>query len=234
MRIAICDDEKEIIEDLRQILIKLAAKYNEKLDIDGFCQSKELVMEIGNGEKYDMLFLDIQMPGESGIDLGKYIRNTLEDNLTQIVYISGESKYAMELFRIRPMDFIIKPLDVGQIENVFLIGRKLVFNNQNVFQYKVRDEVHRMQYADILYFYSEARKIVVVTTNSKIEYYEKMENLYEKVKKFNFLFIHKSYIINNAHIVQFKAKSVLMDNGDELPISRSKRDEIKALWIQEI
>lgn len=65
-----------------------------------------------------MIFLDIMMPVKSGVEVGKIIRNDLKDNITQIVFISSENKYAMDLFEIRPMNFLIKPFDENDIEKL--------------------------------------------------------------------------------------------------------------------
>ena len=124
IRIAICDDVKELIDNLNKILQKIAIKCNETIMIDGYCEPEKLVDALKNNERYDMIFLDIQMPDMNGVEIGKFIRNSLDDNTTQIIYISGESRYAMELFDIRPLNFIIKPFDAVQIENVFMTGVK--------------------------------------------------------------------------------------------------------------
>ena len=84
--------------------------------------------------------------------------------------------------------------------------------------------------SQINYFESRGRKIKVVTDDEIYEFYEKMDDLYERVKDYNFLYIHKSYIVNNAHIKHFTAKSVVMGNGEEVPVSRNRRGELKNLW----
>ena len=196
IRIAICDDVKELIDNLNKILQKIAIKCNETIMIDGYCEPEKLV----------------------------------DDNTTQIIYISGESRYAMELFDIRPLNFIIKPFDAVQIENVFMTGVKLICNNKNLFEYKVRECIYREEYSKIYYFVCNCRKVEMVTKESKIDFYEGMDSLYQRVKNNNFLHIHRSYIVNDAHIVQFKANSVVMDNGEELPVSRSKKSKIRDLW----
>lgn len=230
IKIAICDDVKELIDNLNKILQKIAIKSNETIMVDGYCEPEKLVDALKNNERYDMIFLDIQMPNMSGVEIGKFIRNSLDDNTTQIIYISGESRYAMELFDIRPLNFIIKPFDEVQIENVLMTGVKLICNNRNLFEYKVRECIYRVEYSKIYYFACNSRKVEMVTKESKIDFYEGMDSLYERVKNNNFLHIHRSYIVNDAHIVQFKTNSVVMDNGEELPVSRSKKSKIRELW----
>ena len=230
INVAICDDETVIIEYLQSIIGKLAMGINERIIIDGFNSSTDLIKMLDNGEKYDLIFLDIQMPEMSGIDVGNYIRNNLNNNITQIIYISGQQEYAMDLFSIRPMDFLIKPLTEDNIRKVFSTAYRLISGNKQMFEYKVREEIHRIELSNIIYFLSDARKIKMVTNNGIIEFYEKMDDLYQRVKDYNFIYIHKSYIVNNIHIEKFRPLSVLMDNGEELPISRGRRGNIRNIW----
>lgn len=229
--IAICDDENNMICQLRDIISKLLCKYNEQFVIDGFNDLGDLKKELLTKNRYDIIFLDIEMPNINGIEIGRYIRNELNDNTTQIVYVSAKKKYAMDLFSVRPMDFIIKPINIAQIENVLELGYKLIQNNRRMFEYEVRGELHRIEISDIYYFQSDARKIKMITSNNTIEFYEGINELYDRLKAFNFLKIHKSYIVNDAHIMRFKAHSVILDNGVELPISRNRRDEIRVRCI---
>ena len=76
-------------------------------------------------EQYDIIFLDIMLPQMDGVELGSYIRNVKNDNYTQIVYISSETSYAMELFEVRPLNFLIKPLDEKKIQKVLELFLKL-------------------------------------------------------------------------------------------------------------
>ncbi len=65
---------------------------------------------MAGGEYFGLIFLDIEMQYVNGIEAGKIIREKMKDELTKIVYISGSDNYAMELFQVRPLDFLIKPI----------------------------------------------------------------------------------------------------------------------------
>lgn len=83
MRIAICDDEPEFVDGISEEIKAYAAKNNEIVYIDSFINGSELMSELCNKVKYDIIFLDICMPSVNGIDLGNYIREELNDNITQ-------------------------------------------------------------------------------------------------------------------------------------------------------
>ena len=200
IRIAICDDEKEFVQQLTQYILNVSKTFNEQFEIDGYTDSRVLI-ESMKEEKYDMIFLDIQMPYIDGLAIGKYIRNNLDDNVTEIIYISSERKYAMDLFSVRPMNFIIKPVSENDIFDMLQLGLKLVKNSSQLFDYELKGETHRVKLSDIYYFKSDARKIIMVMSNgTEISFYGKMSELAEKVAKYNFKYIHKSYIINSIHV----------------------------------
>ncbi len=69
--------------------------------------------------EYDILFLDIELFRMTGIEAGDFIRNRLEDRSMQIIYISGKSSYARELFKTQPMDFLVKPITQQNREQEF-------------------------------------------------------------------------------------------------------------------
>lgn len=227
IRIAICDDEKEFVQQLTQYILNASKTFNEQFEIYGYTDSRVLI-ESMKEEKYDMIFLNIQMPYIDGLAIGKYIRNNLDDNVTEIIYISSERKYAMDLFSVRPMNFIIKPVSENDIFDMLQLGLKLVKNSSQLFDYELKGETHRVKLSDIYYFKSDARKIIMVMSNgTEISFYGKMSELAEKITKYNFKYIHKSYIINSIHVKHFTARKVIMNNGHELPVSRTNRENIK-------
>lgn len=230
VKIAICDDEAVIIQQISALVKAEFEKYNEKVQVQSFDRPGDLIDCLKDKEVYDLVFLDIQMPDKTGIDVANFIREALHDDLTQIVFVSSESGYAMQLFEARPMDFLLKPVNEKQIERIVSLCHRLIENNRNIFQFSTRECTVRLNMSQINYFESRGRKIKVVTDDEIYEFYEKMDDLYERVKDYNFLYIHKSYIVNNAHIKHFTAKSVVMGNGEEVPVSRNRRGELKNLW----
>ena len=220
LRIGICDDEELITKRLMRILYSLEKNQSENYDIEVYTDSVKLSEKLSAGKRYDLIFLDIMMPVKSGVEVGKIIRNDLKDNITQIVFISSENKYAMDLFEIRPMNFLIKPFDENDIEKIMKTAAELINTNKHILILEARKELLRIPVSEIRYIESSGRYIIVHDKG-------KLNDIYERVKGFGFLFIHKSYIVNNLYIRKYSYDNVELDDNVILPVSRQRREEIK-------
>ena len=110
--IAICDDEKNICTSLERVVEEYALGKNINYNIESFNSADELLKHILlKKNSYDIIFLDIEMKGINGIEFGEILRGDMKDEKTKIIYISWENSYAMDLFKVRPFDFLIKPLE---------------------------------------------------------------------------------------------------------------------------
>ncbi len=105
LRIAVCDDEMDICSRLEAVIMEIAERKGRQVEIDVFYSASKLKEYVGHGNRFDAIFLDIEMEGLTGIDFGKVLRNEFKDDSTKIIYISWERDYAMDLFEIRPFHF---------------------------------------------------------------------------------------------------------------------------------
>lgn len=225
--IAVCDDQKEIVDSITQMLYDLEEKYTEEFHIEGYTDSALLCRKLSDGVEYDIVFLDISMPGLNGVDIGQHIRYELGDNDTQIVYVSSDNKYAMELFKVQPMEFLIKPVNEAKLERIMNLAYKILFHGRQIFRYELNGDNYRENAGNILYFESRRRKIYMHTLKECVEFYGKLDDVYRQLERYNFKYVHKSYLVNIYKIKAFCRDCILMENGDRLPISRSRRDEVR-------
>lgn len=110
MRVVICDDEKSTCSEIEQRLRLFAFEKCIKLEVDVFFDGGTLTEYLKREKAPDILFLDIELPGMNGVEVGKYIRDILKNTDMFLVYISSKQEYALELFQNQPFDFLIKPI----------------------------------------------------------------------------------------------------------------------------
>lgn len=231
VRIAICDDEHEICAVLEELLIKILEAKGINYEIEPFYSGKTLCNEL-KVQRYDLIFLDIEMKEKDGIETGNFIREELGDESVQIAYISSKTAYAMELFEFHPINFLTKPLEQSKVEKV--IDKYLAITGQKneFFEYKKKTEFFKIQMSEIIYFESTGRKISVKMMNGQDEFYGSMDDIYSRVKSNQFLYIHKSVIVNYRKIKQLSYEKVIMIDDAVFSISQSRRPAIRQMCLK--
>lgn len=229
--IAVCDDEMLICSQIEQVIIDSQKLLSNKIDIDVYYSGEELYDFLLSGIKYDMIFLDIELELLNGVSLGEKIREELNNENVQIVFISGKQGYAMELFKIRPFNFLVKPLSVEDIINVVDKGIKLSNKLNQYFIYKQGHIIKKILIQNIIYFESLDRKVKLYTSASDEVFYGSLSEVYKQVEKYQFLKIHKSFLVNYNQIIEFYYDHLLLSNMSNLPISQSKRKEVRKIQM---
>ena len=233
--IAICDDEKSVSAELECALLDILGKQNIKYEIDVYHTGEELCTQIESGTHYDVIFLDIEFAKNAinGVEVGRLIREAYRKDLTSIVYISWEMKYSMQLFDIRPLNFLIKPLDMDKVRSVVKTFLSMSSGWSQFFSYKVGHSTYKVPIKDIVYLENEKRKVIIHLANGSIEeFYGTLNQVYqEQLQGLDFLFIHTSYMVNFDYIKAVKYREVVLTTGNlPLPISRAKRSEIREVY----
>lgn len=231
VRIAICDDEHNICALLENMLIDILETKDVHYEIEPFYSGESLCKEMQR-QVFDLIFLDIELEKKNGIEVSRYIRNELENETVQIAYISAKTGYAMELFEFRPINFLVKPLEYSKVCKIIDKYFKITVQNNQFFEYKKRADYFKIPISDILYFESKYRKIHIKMQNGEDEFYGSMEDVYSVVKEHQFLYIHKSIIVNYRKIKKISYEQVIMIDGIILPISQSRRMAIKKMCMK--
>lgn len=222
--IAICDDMPEICTQIDEYIQEYCKEHNEKLTVYSVNDAKTLY-EVLKKEKIDLLFLDIELPDKNGLEIGKYIRNKIQDDDMQIVYISAIKDYSMELFQIRPNNFLIKPIRKEQVVEDLKTAIKLTDKKEKIFRYSINKDEFKQKISDIIYFESKRRKIIMITEYGEIDFYDSLKNIYNELKNYSFSMCHNSYLVNLNKIIRFSKSTITMSNKTKINISRSKREE---------
>jgi len=230
-KVAICDDHNDICSQVERYVIDVCKSMGVNYWIDVYYTGESLCEKIESDEFYDLIFLDIEMGEINGVQVGVKIRNVYNNETMQIVYISGKTNYAMELFRVRPFDFLVKPLDKSKIENVISKYFKIANLWADEFTYKIGHDTFKVKIKDIMYFESSGRKIKIHLKDRIDEIYGSLEEIYKRQlqKHECFLYPHNSFAVNYSYISIFEYENMYLYNGTKIPIAQSKRKEIRSI-----
>lgn len=231
IKIGVCDDNQQFVGTVTTYLDKLSNLYHYEIEVEAYASGEELVDDMRNGVSFDLIYLDIEMNGMDGIETASWIRRN--DYHLLLVYISSHEEYLKKLFETEPFRFLQKPLLYPEFEAVFRKAVKRIEQKQSSYYYfHSRKSLIKVLCKDILYFESSGRKIIVHTMHATYEYYDKLNNVEEKVKGMRFIRIHKAYLVNIDNIEAFQYERVALVDGTILSISEKNRPRIRSeFWM---
>lgn len=225
LKIAIVDDDNLLCSELERYILAGCKSLQMKQQIDLYYDGESFCRALDQGDGYHLVFLDIELAEMNGVGVGHYIRERKNNNRMQIVFISGKRDYAMELFEIRPMNFLVKPLTDNMIHACLQKYLEL-YPQTDYFRCKIGKIHHNIPYDTILYFESENKIVKIHTSDAVLEYYAKLADIENDLPPF-FLRIHKSFIINPRYILQHGAENVRMADHRLLGISRQYQKSVR-------
>lgn len=227
IRIAIVDDENMVCGNIEATVLQFGKENNIEIETEIYLSGDELCNALKSREYFNLILLDIEMNNGDGIDTGKYLRDELQDDTTQIVYVSGKNGYDRQLFEFHPLGFIEKPVSYDKLCKILKKYLKMFGDENEILSFKSGHNIHWLHLKDIMYFESLDRKIVIVDSdNITHEFYGTMDNVFVQIKLNGFMMIHKSYIINYRYVREFHSSEIIMDNGKALPVSKHRKNEV--------
>ena len=211
MRIAICDDEEKV----REILLRKVGTAFPEDTIDTFSSGEELLKA---SEVPDILLLDIKMPGISGMDVAKALRERTDK--TVIIFITGEEQYVFDSFDVQAFHYLVKPFSDQKLEEVLNKAKELITKEKRQPEKKYvmvnSGGSHiRICLSDVIYAEVFNSKVIVHTTDSDIEYYGRLTEL-EKLAGEDFFRTHRAYLVHLKFVKKYDATNVYLKKGQAL------------------
>ncbi len=232
LKIAICDDEKNI----RAYLSALVRKQGMECEITEYATAEDY---FSGGEEYDILFLDIELdcpePGMDGMGMARRIRGMEDIKQPIIVFVTGYEKYVYDAFDVGAFQYLLKPVDEQRFAEVFKRAVKQAVSDAEqgkkvlVVQYGSTGKTIPLN--DIYYMESQNHKIAIHFKDGVLEYYAKIGDLEEELQG-QFCRIHKGYLINLSYVDEYNKTEVTLTNGDKLLISKYKYEDFVKAYLR--
>ncbi len=221
LRIGICDDEPVARDALRIQLEKIMVENSEEIVYEfssGTAAASWLSRHPG---EIDLLFLDVEMKGLNGMETAEKIR-TFDEHLL-IIFVTGYSDYVFDGYRVGALDYLMKPVREEMIRKTLeRVRAKITQEEPLTFSLKNIDGTWRFRLTDIHYFYSDRRKVILVTANGEYPFYARLDEIEGQLSS-NFVRIHQRYLVNPANVDYLGSQSLSI-RGQELPCSRKYRE----------
>ncbi len=227
IRIAVCDDEQYMLDDLRSVLESLKEDVKDTIKADYYTSAEELFSQ-GN-KYYDLFLLDISMDGMSGMDAAKILRKRSET--AEIIFITSMVQYAIEGYEVRAFAFLPKPVDHEKYKTRILEAikwhRKQV---GNVITLKCGTDTVLVPSGRIFYIDVMNHRLRVVTSKGEYISYTPLKVIEEDLPTGSFFRCHKSFLINLAAVTRLASDCVEMKDGAQIPISKYRKNDLLAAF----
>jgi DNA-binding LytR/AlgR family response regulator len=225
MNCIIVDDEPLAREGIR-----LLVSNNQQLTLMGAFSSALAAGDFLTGNKVDLIFLDIQMPGINGITFAK----TVPSN-TLVIFTTAFSEYALDSYEVDAIDYLVKPV-VGErfqkavqkalsyhslLEMTDNSNEIETFSDDFIFV-KADRRIFKVHFEDIGFIEGLKDYVVIHTPAQKIITAMNIKTIYDQLPKKHFIRVSKSYIVNFRHIASFDNNTIFIQ-GQEIPIGNSYR-----------
>lgn len=230
--IAVCDDEEYYADELYRYIFTYANERELNIVCDIYLSGKALLDEVEKGKKYDMVFLDVEMPELDGIRTGMLLKQEL--GFLIICFVTSYEDYALNAFDINAEGYILKPVKYKQLKEV--LDKSLILidyhkNKEEAEKRYIEVEVGRgretIDIKKILYLEKRRNQCVFHFRERELTCYQTLANVYKLLNQKQFLYTHQGYIVNFDHIKEVGKDCVYLGEGVEIPLSRGRAKEVR-------
>lgn len=211
--ILICDDDSVIIERINKLILAWGKSQNIDFNIDKQTSGDFILKK---SHRYDIAFIDIEMPGISGLKLSEKLQECNKDIL--ILVITSFHNYLDAAMKVHVFRYLSKPIDTNRFNNNFKDAIIEFTNISKSIIIDLKDEVHYIKTKDILYIENLKYGSNIVTKNNKYTTNKKPKEWLSIINQPNcFIYSHNSFIVNLQNVIDFDKTTVTMrKNNSEL------------------
>lgn len=233
IKIAFCDDDMEVLHQMNELLDRYRVERNEDITYAAFQSPFELLTEIEKGIRPDILFLDVVMPGQNGMDVAKEIRQY--DTNMKIIFLTSSPEFAVESYSVGAYFYQLKPIweeSFFRLMDAVLAECEKKKKNSLILRSKdgiTRINLQQLEYCEVL-----GRKLLFhLEDGAVLESAGSLDDLAGQLMQYsNFFRPHRSFLVNMEYIQNISSRSIKMVNDAEIPIPHGKCSEIKNTYME--
>jgi DNA-binding LytR/AlgR family response regulator len=230
INIAIVDDEEIQVELLEKLVKSWAFDKAVRVCVERFHSAESFDFAYSMNKKYNILLLDIQMKGQSGIDLAKKIRT--EDEIINIIFITAVADYISEGYDVAAINYLIKPI---KEEKLYLcLDRAISKLPKEVETILINLEggILKVEQNKITYIEAFAHSVELHTKDKNYTIRKSISVIEKELNRQRFIRCHRSYIVGLAYISKIGTSELELDGGEKIPISRRMYADTNLAFIK--
>ncbi len=218
-RIAVCDDDDIMRENLCSLCSDILTDDSIEYRIEPFRSACELEkrLDIENCP-FDLLILDIQMDGMTGMELARSLRE--KGNRVSIIFVTACENYLGEGYGVQPIHFLLKPVKREALASAIHTDLKLNYIPKTVIVHIGNKLVH-LVLSDVQYIESYNHSIVIHQSTGNSTYYFSLSDFEKQLPMGQFARCHNSYLVNLEEVREIGRTELSLQSGESLPIGRA-------------
>lgn len=220
--IAIVEDMTADRKVLRSGLECFAKEKGIHLSITEFVSGEKFLQEFSREDQFQLVFLDIEMPGINGMETAEQIRKI--DREVMLVFVTNMVQFAVRGYSVSACDFIVKPVERELFQRKLEATLGRILRKKSSILIKSAGSMQKVRIRDIRYVEVYGRKIYLHTGNAKIEFYGTLKKMAEELEGNHFVKCNKCYLVNLAYVEAVVDDTAFVE-GEPLAISRREKKE---------
>lgn len=234
MKIGVCDDDELGVRAINRSIESLFIRNGNKLNITvtTFTKGDNLLLHIDKYGKFDLLILDILMPGLTGIELARELRERSDD--CKIIFITGSPEFALDSYKVNAFFYLLKPFSTSELNTLIEKAlNEIVEDKSNSLLIKEKGHLTKVKISDIKYIESNNHTIYFHLKNCRtISCFSPM-NAYKALLPSHdgFIQCHKSFLVNLNYVVSLSNSDFILEGDVRIPIGRNSLQSAKHFYL---
>lgn len=227
MRIAVCDDDDNELARLMELMKEYQLSRGVTHDCRFFHNSTEFLCGIRGGE-YDLVLLDVIMPGVSGVEVARELREV--DKNVKLIFLSSSPEFALESYSVGAYYYLLKPADAKSLFSLLdKAGDELRILKEQGLVLKDRKGIVRISFSELEYVEVINKTVSFHLADGEVrEVAIALGDIEEKLaKRPEFIKTHRSYLVNLNYVETVDASCVVTKTGHNIPVSRQRRNQVQ-------
>lgn len=225
MKIFICDDEQEMLKKITEQV----HKFDHDIETNQFLSGEELLAAMET-EEPDVVFLDIDMPGMSGLEVADCMNQQGKKCL--LVFITAHDEFVYDSFKFHPFAFVRKNYMEKELPEVLADCEGEMSTKEKRFHFRSEGGDFFVPLSDLYYFEAEGNYLCVYLKDENYRIRSTMTMVENTLRGDGFIRIHKGFLVNQEHIKTMMAEEILMENGELLPVGKAYAKDAKNLILK--
>jgi DNA-binding LytR/AlgR family response regulator len=233
LQIAVCDDNIDELSNMVQLINLYRTTKNINCEYAVFPNGLDLVSNLEKGKRFDIYCLDIIMPGFSGIDVAKEIRNF--DKAAPILFFTSSPEYALESYSVKAINYVLKPISKDKFFFTFdeILERIKAEEKEDAIIVKSNMGIQKILISNLTFIEVIGRNVLYHLRSGKvIECTESFSSVCDTLMKHGcFMKPHRSYLVNMQYVDNINNHQVILQTLSSIPVAQGKAKEIKQQYL---